>query len=576
MKVSKITHRNEFRIRIDFPYNQELVSKLKQIPNARWSKTHGAWHIPYTKEAFVQLKELFPDVEYEITTVSTKSIIENTSKNDVVNDTSIDVSLQNKQSVIKAPKTNLVLKKAERNNAIAKIIETNPTTTTKSVEIRITVTKKRIFVQLPKNDTDTQFLGSFRFVHWDTNNRQWIVPNYGKNFELIKNYFQNRSVEITEQHDEKIVETKQNIAEIDTLKAHNIQNRIIRIYFVYNRTLIEDIKKMGLSRWNSSENCWTMPYNEQNVEILQKLSQANGLKWDYQMISKTEGLPRQPKHAAYVRCPKEYIEKLKELRYSINTLNVYTDLFEEFLNYYSAKKAIEISEEEIIAFLRYLVNERKISTSYQNQSINAIKFYYERVLGGKRKIYLIERPRKENFLPEVLSEDEIAAILKSITNIKHKALIMTIYSGGLRISELINLKVKDIDSDRMQIRVEQSKGKKDRYTLLSKKTLLILLQYFAEYKPKEWLFEGEDGGQYADSSIYNIFHKAIKKVGITKKVSIHSLRHSFATHLLENGTDLRYIQSLLGHSSSKTTEIYTHITNKGFDQIKNPLDKLEI
>lgn len=153
---------------------------------------------------------------------------------------------------------------------------------------------------------------------------------------------------------------------------------------------------------------------------------------------------------------------------------------------------------------------------------------------------------------------------------------MTIYSGGLRISELINLKVKDIDSDRMQIKVSHSKGKKDRYTLLSKKTLLILRQYFNEYKLKEWMFEGESSGQYADSSIYNIFSKALKAAKISKKVSIHSLRHSFATHLLENGTDLRYIQSLLGHSSSKTTEIYTHITTKGFDQIKNPLDKLEV
>ncbi len=136
--------------------------------------------------------------------------------------------------------------------------------------------------------------------------------------------------------------------------------------------------------------------------------------------------------------------------------------------------------------------------------------------------------------------------------------------------------MKDIDSDRMQIRVEQSKGKKDRYTLLSKKTLLILRQYFAEYKPKEWLFEGEGGGQYADRSIQNILRAAVQKVGLKKRITVHTLRHSFATHLLEIGTDLRYIQSLLGHSSSKTTEIYTHITNKGFDQIKNPLDKLEI
>ena len=299
------------------------------------------------------------------------------------------------------------------------------------------------------------------------------------------------------------------------------------------------------------------------------------MKYVYEVISKTEGTPRLPKHANYLRCPKEYTEKLKELRYSVNTLNVYTDLFEEFINYYPNKPAQDITEEEIIAFLRYLVNERKISTSYQNQSINSIKFYYERVLGGKRKIYLIERPRKEIFLPEVLSEEEVAAILKTITNIKHKALIMTIYSGGLRISELINLKVKDIDSDRMQIRVQQSKGKKDRYTLLSQKTLLILRQYFKEYKPKEWLFEGEGDGEYSQKAIQNILKRAVLKAGIKKRITVHSLRHSFATHLLENGTDLRYIQNLLGHSNSKTTEIYTHITTKGFDQIKNPLDKLE-
>ncbi len=153
---------------------------------------------------------------------------------------------------------------------------------------------------------------------------------------------------------------------------------------------------------------------------------------------------------------------------------------------------------------------------------------------------------------------------------------MVIYSGGLRISELINLKVKGIDSDRMQIRISQSKGKKDRCTLLNNKTLLILRKYFTEYKPKEWLFEGVNGGQYADSSVYKILKTALSSAKTTKKVSIHSLRHSFATHLLENGTDLCYIQNLPGHSSSKTTERYTHITTKGFDQIKNPLDKLNI
>jgi integrase/recombinase XerD len=183
---------------------------------------------------------------------------------------------------------------------------------------------------------------------------------------------------------------------------------------------------------------------------------------------------------------------------------------------------------------------------------------------------------KEKTLPSVLSSEEVIEILKATENIKHRAILMTIYSAGLRISESINLKIRDIDSNRMQIRVEQGKGKVDRYTLLSEKTLLILRQYFKEYRPKVWLFEGLiKGEQYSTRSIQNIFQAAVKKAGITKDVSVHTLRHSFATHLLENGTDLRYIQNLLGHANSKTTEIYTHITTKGFDQIKSPLDKLD-
>ena len=235
-----------------------------------------------------------------------------------------------------------------------------------------------------------------------------------------------------------------------------------------------------------------------------------------------------------------------------------------------------IDEPAIIKFLRFLVTERKISITYQNQSINAIKYYYEKVLGGQRKFYFIDRPNKEKTLPSVLSTQEVIDILKQTENIKHKAILMTIYSAGLRISESINLKFKDIDSDRMQIRVEQGKGKVDRYSLLSVRTLMILREYYKQYRPTVWLFEGvKKGEQYSTRSIQQIFQDAVHKAGITKDVSVHTLRHSFATHLLENGTDLRYIQSLLGHANSKTTEIYTHITTKGFDQIKSPMDTLD-
>ena len=560
MYAEQIIHRNENRIKVVLPYDSLLVNKLRTIQGASWSQTLKAWHVPHNKVTVTQLKTLFPELDFRQAKPikNEKSISDNTKE-------LAEHTIEQTKNL-----TNQI------DNTQNKQLDDNQIDIRKKANIHITITAKRIYVKLPKNDTDTQFLSSFRFVQWDKNNLQWILPNYGKNLELIQSYFDKRSVDIHHEKERKISSNSTPHAETGKFKVYALHNRILRIYTIYHRSVINDLKQLKLCKWNSTENCWTLPYNEQLLPKLQEIASTYNLQHDYIVVSKTEGSPRLPKHENYLRCPIEYIEKLKELRYSSNTINVYTDLFEEFINYYPAKKVSLITEEEIISFLRYLVNDRKISTSYQNQSINAIKFYYERVLGGKRKIYLIERPRKEKYLPEVLSEEEVAAILKAITNTKHKALIMTIYSGGLRISELINLKIKDIDSDRMQIRVQQSKGKKDRYTLLPKKTLVFLRKYFKEYKPKEWLFEGEGGGQYTDSSIYKIFKTALAAAKITKNVSIHSLRHSFATHLLENGTDLRYIQSLLGHSSSKTTEIYTHITTKGFEKIENPLDKLDI
>ncbi|HEX8546201.1 MAG TPA: site-specific integrase [Cytophagaceae bacterium] len=277
----------------------------------------------------------------------------------------------------------------------------------------------------------------------------------------------------------------------------------------------------------------------------------------------------------YRTCPDEFINKLKELRYSESTIKTYSNSFEEFINYFHKHEIDSINETMVIRYLRFMVSDRKVSISYQNQAITAIKFYYERVLGGQRKLYFIERPIKERALPVVLNHAELISILKITTNIKHKTMLMLTYSAGLRVSELLNLKVKDIDSERLQVRVMLAKGKKDRYTLLSTKALTMLRIYFKAYKPKDWLFEGEEGGSYSARSIQAVLKASVAKAGLLKKVSMHTLRHSFATHLLENGTDLRYIQTLLGHSSSKTTEIYTHVTTKGFDQIVSPLDNLD-
>ncbi len=273
----------------------------------------------------------------------------------------------------------------------------------------------------------------------------------------------------------------------------------------------------------------------------------------------------------YRVCPENYLQKLELKRYANNTIRSYVSCFESFINYYSDRDLLSLDENDVRTYLQTLVQQNK-SDSYINVTINSIKFYYEIVLGMPNRFYAIERPRKRKRLPIVLSKEEIVLLIKNTNNIKHRCIVSLLYSAGLRRSELLNLKLIDIDSTRMLIRVEAAKGNKDRYTLLSENLLKDLRIYFKQWRPQDYLFEGPKGGPYSGSSVKEIVVRAARKSGIQKKVTPHILRHSFATHLLENGTDLRYIQSLLGHSSSKTTELYTHVAVNNFRMIKNPLD----
>lgn len=266
--------------------------------------------------------------------------------------------------------------------------------------------------------------------------------------------------------------------------------------------------------------------------------------------------------------------KLITVRYSSSTKNAYTFMFREFLRSIYPKPLHQINKWDIMQFQRHLVAERNVSRSYQNQSINAIKFYLEHVLGQDRQLFELDRPKKEQKLPEVLSAEEVGKILQSTSNLKHKTMLTTLYSAGLRMGELLNLKIRDIDSDHMRIWIREGKGCKDRLTTLSPYLLKLLRAYYLEYRPLDYLFEGPDAKQYSASSVRKVLKRAVDKAGIIKKVRPHTLRHSFATHLLEQGTNLRYIQSLLGHTSPKTTEIYTHVSSKNLEEIRSPLDAM--
>ncbi len=565
--IEKGTHHNNTVIFLKFPYNSELITNLKTLDFAKWSQTKRLWYIPYTKVAYGQLKTIFPDVEFLET-------LNNIAPNNAIkNETSV-----NFKNVFTVEKKLEILKQIVTPESTSK----ETIILSKNGNVRINVFGRQIAIQLPKNDADTRFIISLRFSHWDKKKFCWLVPNYSDNLKQLQEYFINRICELNIHEQIEINsnnEVSQKIGENNILIINTNKGRL-KLFFGVNKDMARAIKTMPFYNWNDQYKYWSVPYSEKILNDIKTYANNLGFKIIYQE-EKEEINEKKNKIAVhniqnYRRCPEEYILKLKEMRYSENTIKVYSAMFEGFINYYNKLELSTIEESMITDYLRHLVFDRKVSVSCQNQAINAVKFYYERVLGGERKIYIVDRPRKEQTLPVVLNEEEVSKILNATENIKHKAILMTIYSAGLRIGEALTLKIKDIDSKRMQIRVEQAKGKKDRYTVLSPVTLEVLKTYSKEYKPKTWLFEGPNNTQYSNTSIQAILRKAVQKANIKKRVTVHTLRHSFATHLLENGTDLRYIQNLLGHSSSKTTEIYTHVTTRGFNNIKSPLDKLKI
>lgn len=268
-------------------------------------------------------------------------------------------------------------------------------------------------------------------------------------------------------------------------------------------------------------------------------------------------------------------EKILRLKnYSPKTEKAYLHHLNLFLDYISKSNISSVDSKILLDYFNYLKQTRKFSYSAIKQSLASVRFLFLDVLKKEIDFDFFVKMKRPNSLPNILTVDEIRKIINSITNLKHRAIISTIYSCGLRISEAVNLKINDIDSSAMTVKIVNAKGRNDRIVMLSEKLLSLLREYFKEYKPKAYLFEGQKGEKYSSRSIQQIFNNAVKKVGIKKKVTVHSLRHSFASHLLDNGTDIRFIQELLGHKHLSTTQIYTLINPASVKKIKSPFDNI--
>lgn len=339
--------------------------------------------------------------------------------------------------------------------------------------------------------------------------------------------------------------------------SHNGEKRIA-VYFEKNKELIERIKKLEGSLWSQSLKVWHLPDTE-------KYRSQFKIKFPETKLINEEGIEAITKFTLWLRSK----------RYSEKTIITYCDGLKSFLVFYNKKPIQSITNEDVIIFNNEYIIKNKLSESYQNQIVNAIKLYFKIIRETKIDIEKIHRPKRAKTLPNVLSKEEVKAILEAPTNLKHKMMLSLIYSCGLRSGELLALEPKHIDSKRNIVLLKNSKGKKDRIAPLSPKILELLRSYYLMYKPVKYLFEGNIVGEpYSEKSLQQVMKQSIQKANIFKPVTLHWLRHSFATHLLESGTDLRYIQELLGHSSSKTTEIYTHVSTKNIQQIRSPFDDL--
>ncbi len=332
----------------------------------------------------------------------------------------------------------------------------------------------------------------------------------------------------------------------------------IAVYFEKNAEFIARIKEIGGARWSQSLIAWHLPDTEENRVRFNLSPHSHSLP-------SVEGIAQIEKFKQWLRSK----------RYSESTIATYSEALKSFLVFYRDKAVADINNEDVIIYNNEHILKNNLSASFQNQTVNAIKLFFQTIRDTKMMVDKIHRPKRAKVLPNVLSKEEIKLILNAHSNIKHKAMLSMIYSCGLRRSELLHLKFSDIDSNRNIVLLKNAKGKKDRIAPLSPKILQMLREYYKDYKPAVWLFEGQiKGEQYSEQSLQSVLKQALQKAGIKKPVTLHWLRHSYATHLLESGTDLRYIQELLGHSSSKTTEIYTHVSTKSLQQIKSPFDDL--
>jgi site-specific recombinase XerD len=583
LQIKKIQLENSTRIAvINARFDSSFPAKMKQVKGSYFSPEIKAWLMPYTKEAWGVFKSVFKGIPVTNLPDNMESVPESIKSN-----ASYEVSNKTKDSTIAVLPSNFI--PTEIASAIPEISDAH-------LIIRYCAEKPdRVFLVVPPQRKDWKdFVNKIPGKWWHSREKLWSVPRTKELFKTFQAYFKDqllidRLTPIVLQMTESFTNVKfEKQANKITVHIHpeNPDYWCLDLPESMISAHLGTIKNIHGRRWNTDWYIWEVPATLLTKRFLEQYLN-DVIKWTFQLAENIpERLPSPvPQHYKSLKEPvvaqfESAITALEQMlmlkRYSWRTIKSYKNSLRQFIMHYNNIKPSQITRTQINAYIMQLIRDKHITESYQNQIACAIKIFYCEVLDQSDKVEGLVQAKRPQKIPQVLTEYEVTRLLQSVDNLKHRCILMLIYSAGLRLGELTNLKLTDIQAQEHRIFVRDGKGKKDRCTILAGKTEHMLRTYLALFKPVHWLFEGADGGAYSDRSVQAIFTAAKERSRINPLATVHTLRHSFATHLLEKGVDLRYIQDLLGHESSKTTEIYTHITKKSWDKIKSPLDDLEI
>jgi site-specific recombinase XerD len=555
INIHEKNHKGQKRLVLSYAYRPEINEAVRKIPGRRWSRSLGAWHIPPETNLKVIQERLAGRIRFQKQEKLTKA------QNEIMH-----LYKQHLHLKRLSPATiNIYIPFFRNFIGPLSVNELNNLT-----QSQIHYSLENIFEKTNYSDTKRrQCISAVKFYYERILGRGKMYFNFGETYQISPSQI----VLSAEEINGILHKIKSPTDQLILFLKYRLGNTALLISGFSLQSVREYVQQLKAEQ-KIAEAKQLTKILKRHYEIVRPATflfedkKGSALGEEY-IIKKIRIVLKRYKIGAVYR--QTYVNAAQQAGFSENTINNYTSSFLSFLKYHHFTHPANISDNDI---RKYFFSLTRFSEYHQNNSVNAVKFYYKHVLKRSVSAQVYVRGKRKKDLPDVLSKEEIGHILKEISNLKHKALIMLIYSCGMRRSEARNLKIDHVNGKAKIIRIIAAKGKKDRRVVIAESLLQMLREYYKAYRPKEYLFEGEKGGPYSYTSMDKILKRAANKAGIRRRVHLHMLRHSYATHLLEQGTDIRVIQEILGHNSIKTTTRYTHIADTHKAEIRNPLDDI--